>query len=73
MEAVDTYPKHSCDFPGRRKSQHGLQWCQYRWRTLLTDEMQLLVESVAWFDMLADARRFRACIWSSVNMNYENS
>jgi len=66
IEAANAYPKHSCDFPERKRSVRS-QVVSIRTRALLTNEMQLLMEPVAWFDMLSDARRFRTGIWSGVN------
>jgi hypothetical protein len=41
-------------------------------RAFLTNEMQLLMEPVAWLDMLSNAGRLGTSIWGDVNGSNED-
>jgi hypothetical protein len=55
------YPKHSCDLPKQKGKSAWLDEMRTKFRIgVLTNEMQLLMESVARFDVFSDTRSFRS-------------
>jgi hypothetical protein len=65
-KALSTYPKHSCDLPEIRDcsawSPKDVSVRGERIDKSLTNEMQLLMEPVAWLNMFSDARCFGSSI-----------